>query len=36
VDLKPLLTGIYGIDDAIAAFEAAGDRSRSMKVQLSF
>lgn len=36
VDLKPLLTGAYGLDDAVAAFEAAGDRSRSMKVQLSF
>jgi L-idonate 5-dehydrogenase len=36
VDMKPLLTGIYGIDEAIAAFEAAGDRSKSMKVQLSF
>lgn len=36
VDVKPLLTGIFGLDDAVAAFEAAGDRSRSMKVQLSF
>jgi L-idonate 5-dehydrogenase len=36
VDLKPLLTATYGLDDAVAAFEAAGDRSRSMKVQLSF
>jgi hypothetical protein len=32
----PLLTGIYGLDDAVQAFEIAGDRSRSMKVQLSF
>lgn len=36
VNLKPLLTGTYGLDDVIAAFEAAGDRSRSMKVQLDF
>jgi L-idonate 5-dehydrogenase len=36
VDLKPLLTGIYGIDEAVAAFEVAGDRSRSMKVQIAF
>jgi L-idonate 5-dehydrogenase len=36
VNVKPLLTGIYGIDDAVAAFDAAGDRSKSMKVQLSF
>jgi len=36
VDVKPLLTGCYGLDDVQAAFELAGDRSRSMKVQLSF
>jgi L-idonate 5-dehydrogenase len=36
VDVKPLLTGIYGVDEAASAFEIAGDRSRSMKVQLSF
>jgi len=36
VDMKPLLTGIYGLDDAVKAFEIAGDRSRSMKVQLTF
>lgn len=36
VDLKPLLTGVYGLDDALEAFEVAGDRSRSMKVQIAF
>lgn len=36
VDLKPLLTGVYEIKDAIEAFEIAGDRSRSMKVQIAF
>lgn len=36
VDVKPLLTGIYGLGDALKAFEIAGDRTRSMKVQLSF
>jgi L-idonate 5-dehydrogenase len=36
VDIKPLLTGSYGLDEATQAFEIAGDRSRSMKVQLSF
>jgi L-idonate 5-dehydrogenase len=36
VDMKPLLTGVYGLDEATTAFEIAGDRSRSMKVQLSF
>ncbi len=36
VDLKPLLTTVYPIEDAVQAFEAAGDRSKSMKVQLLF
>ena len=36
VDLPPLLTGVFGLEEAIHAFEIAGDRSRSMKVQLSF
>jgi L-idonate 5-dehydrogenase len=36
VDLKPLLTGTYSIEDAVSAFEAAGDRTKSMKVQLAF
>lgn len=36
VDLKPLLTGVFPLEDAVTAFETAGDRTRSMKVQLSF
>lgn len=36
VDLKPLLTDVLPLEDAVQAFEAAGDRSRSMKVQLAF
>ncbi|MFK0386486.1 L-idonate 5-dehydrogenase [Agrobacterium sp. NPDC090273] len=36
VDLSPLLTSVYPIDNAVTAFEAAGDRSKSMKVQLAF
>jgi L-idonate 5-dehydrogenase len=36
VNLKPLFSGSYPLEDAIAAFEAAGDRSRSMKIQLAF
>jgi L-idonate 5-dehydrogenase len=36
VDFRPLLTGCYGLDDVQTAFELAGDRNRSMKVQLSF
>ncbi|BCP54732.1 L-idonate 5-dehydrogenase [Kaistia sp. 32K] len=36
VDLRPLLTGSFGIEDAVEAFETAGDRKRAMKVQLAF
>lgn len=36
VDLTQLLTGIFPLEDAVRAFETAGDRSRSMKVQLAF
>jgi L-idonate 5-dehydrogenase len=36
VDLKSLITGTFPLEEAITAFETAGDRSRSMKVQLSF
>jgi L-idonate 5-dehydrogenase len=36
VDLRPLLSRIYPMTEAVEAFEAAGDRSRSMKVQISF
>lgn len=36
IDVKPLITQIYPIDDAIKAFEVAGDKSKSMKVQLQF
>ncbi|MES0200208.1 L-idonate 5-dehydrogenase [Mesorhizobium sp. M0011] len=36
VDVKPLLTGVYTLDEAVAAFEIAGDRNKSMKVQIAF
>ncbi len=36
VDVSSLLTGVYDFDDADAAFEAARDRGRHMKVQLRF
>lgn len=36
VNLKPLLTGTFPLEDAVAAFETAGDRNKSMKVQLLF
>ena len=36
IPLDPLLTGVFAIDDAVAAFEAAADRTKAMKVLLSF
>jgi len=36
LDVAPLLTGVYDFADADAAFEAARDRGRHMKVQLRF
>jgi L-idonate 5-dehydrogenase len=36
VDLSPLLTGSFGLDEARLAFETASDRRRAMKVQLAF
>jgi L-idonate 5-dehydrogenase len=36
VDVRPLLSDTFPIDDAVAAFELASDRQRSMKVQLAF
>jgi L-idonate 5-dehydrogenase len=36
VDVKPLLTASVPFESAIEAFELAGDRSRAMKVQLTF
>jgi L-idonate 5-dehydrogenase len=36
VDLEPLLIGTYPLKDAVRAFEVAGDRTQSMKVQLAF
>jgi len=35
-DLKPLLTAVYPIGDVVAAFEAANDRSKAMKIQIAF
>ena len=35
IDAKPLITHVLGLDDAVAAFELATDRSRAMKVQLA-
>lgn len=36
IDVKPIITATYPLEDAIEAFEAASDRSRSVKVILEF
>ncbi|SDZ50029.1 L-idonate 5-dehydrogenase [Jannaschia faecimaris] len=36
IDVKPLITHTVGIDDAVAGFDLAGDRSQTMKAQISF
>jgi len=36
VDLRPVVSETRPVDDAVAAFELASDRRRSMKVQLDF
>ena len=36
IDVKPLITHTIGFDDAIEAFELAGDRSQVMKAQIAF
>ncbi len=35
IDVAPLLTEVVPVDDALRAFELAGDRSRAMKVQVA-
>ena len=36
IEVTPLLSKVFPMDDAVAAFDFAADRRRSMKVQLSF
>jgi L-idonate 5-dehydrogenase len=36
IDVTPLITHKFGLDDAIDAFEMAKDRSQAMKVQIAF
>ncbi|RAP43147.1 L-idonate 5-dehydrogenase [Rhodovulum viride] len=36
IDVRPMVTATYPLEDAQEAFEAAGDRSRAVKVHLSF
>jgi L-idonate 5-dehydrogenase len=36
VDVRPLLSGQYPLQEAVAAFAAAADKNRSTKVQVVF
>ncbi|SDG17956.1 L-idonate 5-dehydrogenase [Paraburkholderia phenazinium] len=36
IDVKPLISGVFPYRDSVAAFQAAGDRTKSMKVLVSF
>lgn len=36
IDVAPMITGAYPLEEALAAFEIASDRSRSTKVHLTF
>lgn len=36
IDIRPVVMGSCPLADALAAFEAAGDRSRAVKVQIAF
>ena len=36
IDVKPLITHTVSIDDAVAGFKLASDRTRAMKAQISF
>ena len=36
VDLRPVISHIVGMGDAVSAFKLAGDKTQAMKVQLDF
>lgn len=36
IDVRPVISAIYPLEEAVTAFECAGDRSRAVKVQLTF
>lgn len=36
IDVKPFITQTFALNDAVAAFEVAGDRSQAVKAQIAF
>lgn len=36
IDVRPIISSTHDLDEALVAFQMAGDRGRSIKVQLSF
>ncbi len=36
IDVRPIITSSYPLEEAVAAFDTAGDREHSVKVQLTF
>lgn len=36
IDVRPLLTGVLPVDEAVAAFDLASDKAQAMKVQITF
>ena len=36
IDVKPLISQTFVLDQAVEAFQTASDRSRAIKVQISF
>jgi L-idonate 5-dehydrogenase len=36
IDVKPLISGVFSYRESLKAFQTAGDRSKSMKVLMTF
>ena len=36
IDVKPFITQTFPLEDAVAAFEIAGDRGQAVKAQIAF
>lgn len=36
IDVRPFITQTFALDDALEAFETAGDRTRAVKAQIAF